>query len=165
MAGDAIEKAIAEVRAQTLGELRTMVRGASIPTLHKLAIDLVPPLFRNGYRGESGGEPGEHYADAIAHPRLEALPTFLVRLHSGAFSRTDAEHLRATMLRMHITQAALAIIGDRPLHPDARLLLQPAVPWLLDTDGLVNLMVNANVGVSTRVYDAKYVNEAYFRSQ
>ncbi|MDQ3283799.1 MAG: hypothetical protein M3Q69_20550 [Acidobacteriota bacterium] len=162
MNADPVEKAVAEVRKQTMAELRTAVRAANPATLQRLAVDIVPALFRNGYRGESAGEPGEHCADAFARPRLEALPTFLVRIHSGEFTREDAEHLRAAMLRSHITQAALAILGDRPLHPDARLLLQPVVPWLLDTDGLVNLMINANVGVSTRVYETKCVNAAYF---
>jgi hypothetical protein len=162
MTADPFARLVAEQRAQTVAELRAALRDAADPVLQKLAIDLVSPLFRNDYRGEAAAA-GARWAHAFAKPRIAALPTFLVRVHSGPFSADDAANLQMTMQGANITQAALAVIGDGPLPPAVRALLGPAVPWLLDTDGLVNLMLNANVGVTTRIYETKCLNAAYFR--
>lgn len=164
MTADPFARPLADQRAQTFAELRTALALAEDPVLRKLAVDLVPPLFRNDYRGEAAGA-GARWAHAYARPRNTALPTFLVRVHSGPFSPDDAANLRMTMDGANIKQAALAVIGaGAALLPDLRATLGPAVPWLLDTDGLVNLMLNANLGVTTRVYETKWVNAEYFRS-
>ena len=162
MSADPIASLTAEMRAQTMAELRALIGGASDAILQKLAVDLVPALFRNDYRGESAAA-GQRWAQALARPRFSALPTFLVHLHATTFTAEDADALRSTMLKAHITQAALAVVADTPLRADIRVTLGNSVPWILDTDGLVNLMMNANVGVTSRVYETKYVNPSYFR--
>lgn len=162
MTADPFARLVAEQRARTMAELRTALRDAADPLLQKLAVDLVPPLFRNDYRGEAAAA-GARWAHAFARPRIPALPAFLVRVHSGEFSTDDAANLQMTMQGAGITQAALAVIADAPLPPAIRTLLGLAVPWLLDTEGLVNLMMNANVGITTRVYETKCLNPEYFR--
>jgi hypothetical protein len=161
MTADPFARLAAELRAQTQAELREALRGATDPILQKLAVDLVPALFRNDYRGEAAAA-GARWAHAFAKPRFTALPTFLVRIHSGPFSPDDAANLRMTMQGANITQAAVAVISDGAMPGGVRALLGAAVPWLLDTDGLVNLMMNANVGVTSRIYETKCVNAAYF---
>jgi hypothetical protein len=163
VSADPFERLAAEVRAQTIAELRAALRTADDPVLKKLAVDLVPALFRNDYRGEPAAS-GARWAHAFARPRISALPTFLVRIHSGPFSADDATNLRLTMEGAGIAQAALAIIDDSRLAASTRSGLGTLVPWLLDTEGLANLMINAGVGVTSRVYETKLLNAAYFRS-
>jgi hypothetical protein len=158
---DPLERAVAESREQTAVGLREALRTASKPVLAKLAVDLVPPLFRNEYRGEPGRS-GDRWADAIAHPRMTALPSFLVRVHLGAFPLTEVEGLLASMMTVHAPQAALVTIGP-PAAPDVRQALGTMVPWLVDLDGLIHLMMSANLGIGTRVYETKYVDASYFR--
>jgi hypothetical protein len=129
--------------------------------LGKLAVDLVPPLFRNEYRGEPA-QSGEGWADAIAHPRVPALPSFLVRVHLGAFVLDEVESLLAAMMTAHATQAALVVIAP-PVAPDVRKALGTMVPWLVDLDGLIHLMITAKVGVGTRVCETTHIDAAYFR--
>ncbi|HYH07954.1 MAG TPA: hypothetical protein VEK11_12925 [Thermoanaerobaculia bacterium] len=162
MTEDPFVRLVEEQRARTMEELRQLLRDVPDPVLQKLAVDLVPALFRNDYRGERAAS-GARWAHAFARPRSNALPTFLVRIHSGPFSADDADNLRMTMQGANITQAAVAVIGEGALTASVRTLLGSSVPWLLDTDGLVNLMMNANVGTALRVYEAKYVNPEYFR--
>jgi hypothetical protein len=50
-----------------------------------------------------------------------------------------------------------------PAAPDVRNALGTAVPWLVDLDGLIHLMMSANLGIGTRVYETKYVDTDYFR--
>lgn len=157
-----IERLVAEERARAMKELREGLHGASNALLAKLAVDLVPPLFRNDYRGELAAT-GGRWADAYARPRVAGLPSFLVRVHSGTFGAGDAADLREAMQGAHIAQGALAVIADHPFTVDLRGALGAQVPWLLDTDGLVHLMLNANVGVTSRVYETKCVDISYFR--
>jgi hypothetical protein len=161
MPGDAIARAVEDARVQTMTALREALRTADIGVLRKVAVDIVPELFRAGYSGEPGAS-GARWAHALARPHA-ALPTFLVRIHSGPFSSDDAAHLRMTMEGAGIAQAALAILHKPPLDAATRHALGTLVPWLLDTDGLAHLMMNANVGVTPRVYEAKFVDAAYFR--
>jgi hypothetical protein len=160
-AEQALAHAVENARLQTLSALREALRNAPVRVLGRLAVDLVPELFRAGYTGEAGAS-GARWANAFARPRVTALPTFLVRIHSGPFSTDDAANLRMTMEGAGIAQAALALIADVPIPAALRTSLGTLVPWLLDTDGLAHLMVNANVGVTTRVYETKLVNPAYF---
>jgi hypothetical protein len=163
MPEDAIARAIEDARLQTMTALREVLRTADITVLRKVAVDIVPELFRAGYTGEAGAS-GARWAHALARPRNTGLPTFLVRIHSGLFSTDDAAHLRMTMEGAGITQAAVAILHDPPLPAAIHKSLGTLVPWLLDTDGLAHLMMNANVGVAVRVYEAKFVDHGYFRA-
>lgn len=163
VSADPFARLAAELRAQTIAELRAALRAADDPVLKKLAVDIVPALFRNGYLGEDAGA-GARWAHAFAKPRFTALPTFLVRVHSGEFTSDDAANLHMTMEGAGITQAALALIGEGAVPSAIRTMLGARVPWLLDTDGLANLMMNATVGVTVKVYETKLLNAAYFRS-
>jgi hypothetical protein len=162
MSADALARLAADTRVRTVTELRSALLAASEAVLQNLAVDLVPSLFRNDYHGEHASS-GPHWAHAYARPQVSALPTFLVRMQAGAVSADDAANLRLAMEGAGITQAALAIITDGPLTAGVRAMFGPLVPWLLDTDGLVNLMMNANVGVTRRVYETKVVDAAYFQ--
>ncbi|MFL6246118.1 MAG: hypothetical protein ACJ74H_08845 [Thermoanaerobaculia bacterium] len=161
MPDDLLERAVAESRAQTALGLREALRNASPAVLRKLAVDLVPPLFRNEYRGEPA-QSGDGWADAIAQPRIPALPSFLVRVHLGAFVLNEVESLLAAMMVVHAPQSALVIIGP-PVVPDVRNALGTVVPWLIDMDGLIHLMMTAKVGVGTRICEATHVDADYFR--
>lgn len=159
---DAFDRLAAEARAEAMRELRDALRGASTEALRRLAVDLVPPLFRAGYDGELAAT-GDHWADAWARPRAAGLPTFLVRVHCGAFGEDDARDLQEAMRGGHVTQSALVVISDSPLRAGVRTALGSGVPWIIDTDGLVNLMINANLGVTSHVLEWKAIDHGYFR--
>jgi hypothetical protein len=161
MAEDLLERAVAESRVITAAALRDALRTASIPVLRKLALDLVAPLFHDECTGEASRS-GDRWAEAVARPKMTALPSFLVRVHLGTFGQDDVEGLIAGMMATHAAQAALVVIGPM-VAPDVREALGASVPWLVDTEGLVHLMIGANVGVASRVYECKYVNTDYFR--
>ncbi|HYC60036.1 MAG TPA: hypothetical protein VEK79_10785 [Thermoanaerobaculia bacterium] len=161
MPDDLLERAVAESRIQTAAALRDALRTAPSIVLAKLAVDLVPELFRNDYDGEPARF-GATWADAIARPRTAVLPTFLVRIHHGAFVQEEVQTLVAEMMAAHASQAALVVIGPL-VSPDVRNVLGAAVPWLVDTDGLIHLMMGANIGVRARYYETKYVDADYFR--
>lgn len=159
---ESFERLVADARTQTMADLREALRAAPADVLKKLAVDLVPPLFRAGYDGELAAT-GHQWADAWARPRTSALPTFLVRVHRGVFSEDDAVRLREAMHGAHIEQAALVVISETPLRPGVRTALGSVVPWIVDTEGLINLMLNANLGITTHVYEAKSLDNGYFR--
>jgi len=62
-----------------------------------------------------------------------------------------------------VAQAALVMVSDVPLAPELRETLLAAVPWVIDMDGLVNLMINAAVGVTIRGYETRRLDPGYFR--
>ncbi len=161
MSDDLLERAVAESRAQTAVGLRDALRNASASVLGKLAVDLVPPLFRNEYRGEPV-QVSEVRADAIARPLVGPLPSFLVRVHRGVFVLDEVDDLRSAMTAANTPQAALVIIGP-PVSADVRNGLGTTVPWLVDLDGLIHLMMTAKVGVGTRVCEVTHVDADYFR--
>jgi hypothetical protein len=161
MAEDIVERAVAESRVITAAALRDVLRTVSAPVLQKLALDLVRPLFRDECIGEPSRS-SERWAEAIARPRMTALPSFLVHVHHGSFTESDVEGLVAGMMATHAAQAALVVIGPI-VAPEVREALGAMVPWLVDTEGLVHLMMSGNVGVGSRVYEAKWVNTDYFR--
>jgi hypothetical protein len=163
MPDEAIARAIEEARVQTTNALRDALRTADVAVLQKIAVDIVPELFRAGYSGEPAAS-GARWAHALARPRNAGLPVFLVCIHAGPFSIDDATHLRMTLEGAGIAQAALAILHAPPLDAAIRTSLGTLVPWLLDTDGLAHLMINANVGVAARVYEAKFLDAGYFRA-
>jgi hypothetical protein len=158
---DLLERAVAESRAQTAAGLREALRNPSASVLGKLAVDLVAPLFRNEYLGQPL-QAGEGWADAIARPRSGALPSFLVRVHVGVFAVDQVDGLRAAMMAVHAPQAALVVIGP-PVPTSVRNGLGTMVPWLVDLDGLIHLMMTAKVGVGSRVCEVTHVDPDYFR--
>lgn len=161
MPDDLIERVVAESRVQTAAALRDALRMAPSAVLAKLAVDIVPELFRNDYHGEPARH-GAYWADAVARPRTTILPTFLVRVHHGAFTQEEIQTLVAEMMAAHASQAALVVIGPL-VAPAVRNALGASVPWLVDTDGLIHLMIGANIGVASRHYETKYVDADYFR--
>jgi len=162
MASDPFDTLLAETRTRTMGELRAALTAARPPVLQKIAVGVVPALFRNDYRGEPATM-GDRWADAIGHPATGALPPFLVRVHVGTFDRADADSLVAVMRVSEIAQAAVAVVSETPVSTEIRDRLVALVPWFLDADGLAHLMMSANVGVRAKVYETKYVDPAYFR--
>jgi hypothetical protein len=158
---DPFEPLLAEARSRTMAGLRAVLLTARPAILQKVAVGIVPALFHNDYRGEAGTT-GDCWADAFARPAMRALPSFLVRVHAGTFSRADADSLVAVMRVSEISQAAVAVIGE-PVPAEIRDRLVALVPWFIDADGLAHLMMSANVGVSAKVYETKYVDPAYFR--
>jgi len=161
MSADPFETLLAEARTRTMAWLRSMLQTARPAVLQKVAVGIVPPLFHNDYRGEAGTT-GDRWADAYARPAMTALPSFLVRVHAGTFDRGDADSLVAVMRVSGIAQAAVAVVGD-PVSAEIRDRLVALVPWFIDADGLAHLMMSANVGVSAKVYETKYVDPSYFR--
>ena len=162
MSEDAIQQLVATVHARTMLELREALRAAGAGTLQRIAVDIVPALFRNDYSGEAASS-GEGWAEAIARPAVAALPSHLVRVHAGSFGAAGASGLLASMRDAGVAQAALVMVSDVPLAPELRETLLAAVPWVIDMDGLVNLMINAAVGVTIRGYETRRLDPGYFR--
>jgi hypothetical protein len=161
MPEDLLEQLVAEARVETSAALRDALRTASDDVLRKLAVDLVGPLFRDECTSEPSRS-GEHWAEALARPRMTALPSFLVRVHRGDFDLDHVDGLLAGMMAVHASQAALVVIGPL-VAPAVRDALGAMVPWILDVEGLLHLMIGANVGVASRIYETKYVDAAYFQ--
>lgn len=162
MIDEALERAVAESRMRTMNDLRAALRDASPATLEKIAAGIVPLLFRNDYTGEPAGK-GDHHGDAVAVSRSPALPSFFVRVHRGTFEADDVDALRKAVMTAQVTQAALAVIADKPMTVATREALGTIVPWLLDTDGLAHMMLNANLGVTARTLEVKNLDGTYFR--
>jgi len=145
---------LAALRDKAAAEMRELLRAAPPPVLQKIAVDIVPALVRAAsYVGEPFGT-GENFADAVARSRVAGLPPILVRVHRGAFTAADQESLKASLQRAGVSQVAVAFIADRAMN---------VAPWVLDLDGLVNLMLGAGLGVTQRTYEVKYVDAPYFR--
>ena len=158
MPHDDLERAVAESRAQTATQLREVLRNAPVSFLAKLAVDLAKPLFRDDYQGEPS-QTGDVWADAIARPRVAALPTMLIRVHRGEF---EIDRVGDLLDAAQTRQAALVIIGP-PVPAAIRNALGTTVPWIVDLDGLIHLMITARLGITTRVYETTHVDAGYFR--
>ena len=158
---DPLQELANESRITAAREMREQLSLVTAPVLSRIAVDLVPHLFRNEYGGAPAGH-GDGWADALAKPSVTALPTLLVRVHRGTFGEDDAKQLLAAMQDVRVSQAALVAIGPA-VAPAVRAMLGHAVPWFVDTDGLIQLLLAASLGVTTRVYEAKYVDADYFR--
>jgi hypothetical protein len=137
-------------------ELAEALQSASAETLSRIAVDIAPLLFTN-YDSEPRG------GDALARPRSGSLPSFLVRVHPGPFTDDDFASLREAARSAGVSQCALAVIAIPPMSATLRSSFGPFVPWVLDRDGLVRLMLAHHVGIAVRVVETKYVNPAYFR--
>jgi len=161
MTPDALQQIVNDARGEAAAELRDILLRAARGVFQRLAVDLVPPLFHNHYRGEAL-ESHEPDADALARPGLAGLPSLFVRIHRGPFSEEDAQRLLAAMMAVHAAQAALIVLGP-VVAASVRAILGTSVPWYLDAEGLVQLMIAANVGVGSRAYEMKYVDPEYFR--
>ena len=162
MLEDPIDAALDALRARSAVALRAELSAAPPSVLQKLAVDLVPPLFHNGYTG-APLHAGDRFADAAALPAVAGLPRFLVRVHSGTVLEADAAGLLSAMDAGGSPQAALVVIADVPFAPGVKASLAARVPWIVDFDGLVNLMLNARLAMTIRAVEASYVNPAYFR--
>lgn len=146
---------------RALEELRAALREARPHVLGRIAADIAAPLFRNEYRGEPWRS-GDGWNEALAVP-AGTLPPFLVHVHARTFTRADADALLASMEEPGVAQVALVVLGDPPLEPGVRAFLGIAVPWLLDTEGLANLMLASGIGVRLRTIETHDVAPDYFR--
>lgn len=155
-----IEAVLAAVRTQTAAQLKDLLRDASPEVLRKVAVDIVPQLMRvASYEGEPLGT-GPNYAEAVARSRVPGLPPVLVRLHRGPFDAEDGLNVIASLNDVASSQVAIAFIADRRVNPEP--FIGARSHWTLDLDGLVNLMINGGVGVTTRTFEAKFADGTYF---
>jgi hypothetical protein len=160
MQTEQIEAVIAAVRTQAAAQLKDLLRNAAPDVLQKVAVDIVPQLMRvASYTGEPLGT-GEQWAEAVARSRVAGLPPILVRLHRGGFDAEDGLNVIASLNDAGSSQVAIAFVSDRPINVEP--FIGARSHWTLDLDGLVNLMLNANVGVTRRTFEAQFVDAAYF---
>ena len=151
---------IAALRDAAAAEMRERLRAASPAVLQKIAIDVVPALVRiASYAGEPF-DAGENYAEVVARSRVAGLPPILVRVHRGPFGPAEGEAVAASMRVAGVSQVAVAFIADRAVN--IAPYIGAEAQWVLDLDGLVNLMIAAGLGVTQRTYEAKYVDAPYF---
>lgn len=149
------------LRVQAAADMKEALRAAPPDVLQKVAVDIVPHLVRiASYQGEPFGR-GENWGEAVAVPRVVGLPPILVRVHRGPFGPLDGRSVVESMQRAQSSQVAVAFVSDRAVN--VRPYIGADAQWTLDLDGLVNLMLNANVGVTLRTFEAKYLDAPYFR--
>jgi hypothetical protein len=157
-----IEAVLAAVRTQAAAQLKDLLREASPDVLRKVAVDIVPQLMRvASYFGEPLGT-GDHWAEAVARSRVAGLPPVLVHLHRGPFDAEDGLNVIASLNDVESSQVAIAFINDRPVN--VAPYIGARSHWTLDLDGLVNLMLNAGVGVTRKTFEAQLVEPGYFRA-
>ncbi|HVE70547.1 MAG TPA: hypothetical protein VNI54_04195 [Thermoanaerobaculia bacterium] len=160
MGTEQIEAVLAAVRTQAAAQLKDLLREASPDVLRKVAVDIVPQLMRvASYTGEPLGT-GENWAEAVARSRVAGLPPVLVRLHRGPFDAEDGLNVIASLNDVESSQVAIAFISERPANVEP--FIGARSHWTLDLDGLVNLMINAGVGVTQKTFEARLVDPAYF---
>ena len=159
MVEEQMDAVIASLREQAAAEMRNALESASPAVLQKIAVDIVPALVRVSYSGQPW-QIGARFADAIAIPAVAGLPAILVRVHRGDFDGADGKSLFDALKEADASQAAIAVIGGSPA--TVRQHVGTLARWLFDTDGLVNLMLNANVGVTVKTYEAKTFDASYF---
>ena len=151
---------LAALRDKTAAELRERLRAASPDVLQKIAVDIVPALVRiASYAGESFDK-SDNFGEAVARSRVQGLPPILVRVHRGAFGAEDGESIKASMRVAGVTQVAVAFIADRAVN--VAPFIGAEAQWVLDLDGLINLMLATGLGVTQRTYDVRYVDAPYF---
>lgn len=156
-----IEAVLAAVRTETAAQLKELLRPAPPAILQKVAVDIVPQLMRvASYEGHPLAT-GPTWAEAVARSRVPGLPPILVRLHRGPFDAEDGMNVIASLNDAEASQVAIAFLNDRPVNVEPYIGARSH--WTLDLDGLVNLMINAGVGVGTRTYEARFVEGAYFQ--
>ena len=78
-----------------------------------------------------------------------------MHLHRGPFGADDGLNVIASLNDVDASQVAIAFITDRPVN--VAPFIGARSHWTLDLDGLVNLMINAGVGVTARTFEAKLV--------
>ncbi len=59
-----------------------------------------------------------------------------------------------------MSQTAIAFVSDRAVN--VRPYIGADAQWTLDLDGLVNLMLNAGVGIRPLTYTAIFIDGGYF---
>jgi hypothetical protein len=161
MQTESIEAMLAAVRNQTAAQLKELLKSAAPEVLQKVAVAIVPQLMRvASYQGEPLAVGGD-YAEAVARSRVAGLPPVLVRIHRGLFGADDGMSVIASLNAVQSSQVAIAFLTDRPVNVEA--LIGARSHWTLDLDGLVNLMMNAGVGVTRRTFEAQFVDAPYFQ--
>ena len=161
MQTEQIEAVLAVVRTQTAAQMKELLRDAPIAVLQKVAVDIVPQLMRvASYEGSPVGT-GANWAEAVARSRVAGLPSVLVHMHRGPFDAEDGLNVIASLNDVDASQVAIAFLTDRPVN--VAPFIGARSHWTLDLDGLVNLMINAGVGVTARTFEAKLVDGAYFQ--
>lgn len=151
---------VAAMRTQAAAQLKEALRAAPPDVLQKLAVDIVPALVRiASYAGEPAGT-GENFGEAIARSRVAGLPPILVRVHRGPFGPAEGREVVESLQRAQSSQVAIAFVNDRATN--VRPYIGADAQWTLDLEGLVNLMLNAGVGVTTKTYTALLVDGGYF---
>ena len=150
----------AAMRTQAAAQLKDALRAARTDVLQKVAIDLVPALVRiASYAGEPFGA-GENWVEVIARSRVAGLPPILVHVHRGPFGPAEGRAVVESLQRAQSTQVAIAFVNDRATN--VRPYIGAEAQWTLDLDGLVNLMINAGVGVRSETYTAVFLDGSYF---
>jgi hypothetical protein len=151
---------VAAMRTQAAAHLKEALRAARPDVLQKLAVDIVPALVRiASYAGEPAGI-GENWAEAIARSRVAGLPPILVRIHRGPFGPAEGRDVVESLQQAQSSQVAIAFVNDRATN--VRPYIGADAQWTLDLDGLVNLMLNAGVGVRSETYTAIFIDGGYF---
>jgi hypothetical protein len=151
---------IAALRDKATVEMRELLRAAPPTVLEKIAVDIVPALVRiASYAGEPFDK-GENFGEAVARSRVAGLPPILVRVHRGSFGPADGAAVAASMRVAGVSQVAVAFIADRAVN--IAPYIGAEAQWVLDLNGLVNLMLGSGLGVTQRTYEVKYVDAPYF---
>lgn len=161
MQEEQLQALLTAFRTQAFAQVKEALRTAPPHVLQKVAVDIVPALVRiASYTGEPFGT-GENWGEAIARSRVAGLPPILVRVHRGPFDQSDGMSVISSLRRADSSQVAVAFVADRAAN--VAPFIGADAQWTLDLDGLVNLMLNANVGVTPRTFEAKVLDAAYFR--
>lgn len=148
------------LRTQAAADMKDALRTAPPEVLQRVAVDIVPALVRiASYAGEPAGV-GPNWGEAVARSRVAGLPPILVRVHRGPFGPAEGRDVVVSLDRAGVSQTAIAFVSDRAVN--VRPYIGADAQWTLDLDGLVNLMLNGGVGVSTRTYTAIFIDGGYF---
>ena len=148
------------LRTHAAAQMKEALRIAPAEVLQKVAVDIVPALVRiASYAGEPAAL-GPNWGEAVARSRVTGLPPILVRVHRGPFGPAEGREVVASLERAGVSQTAIAFISDRAVN--ARPYIGADVQWTLDLDGLVNLMLNAGVGIRPQTYTAIFIDGGYF---
>ena len=155
-----LDAMLAALRNRAAAEMKDALRHAPMAVLQKVAIDIVPALVRiASYAGEPAGA-GENWVEVVARSRVAGLPPILVRMHRGPFDAADGMSVIASLRKADSTQVAVIFLNDRAVN--VAPFIGADAQWTFDLDGLVNLMLNAGVGVTERKVAAIFIDDGYF---
>jgi len=155
-----LDAMLAALRTRAAAELKEALRAAPMSVLRKVAVDIVPALVRvTSYAGEPFDE-GENWVEVVARSRVAGLPPILVRVHRGPFDAADGLSVISSLRNADSTQVAVIFVNDRAVN--VAPFIGADAQWTFDLDGLVNLMLNAGVGVTERKVAAIFIDGGYF---